>query len=95
LAVEPELAGIATVVEALPEVHGRVFGNPARDGVEEKVQVVTPTNDADSVTEPPALGSVVGVAVNEVMDGTGGPATFTDTGLAFTFLDPTADRLNL
>jgi hypothetical protein len=48
------LAGIVTVVEALPEVHGRVFGNSARGGVEEKVHVDNPVTDAERVTEPPA-----------------------------------------
>jgi hypothetical protein len=89
------LAGIVTIVEALPELHDAVFGNPESFGVEEKAHVVTPVTDAESVTEPPALGSIGGLAVNELMVGAGGPASFTDTGLAFTLFDPTADRSNL
>jgi hypothetical protein len=83
------------VVEALPELQVTVFGSPERAGVEEKAQVDTPVTNADSVTGPPAWGSVGGLAVNEVIAGAGGPATVTLTGVAFTVLDPTADILNV
>jgi hypothetical protein len=48
------LAGTATPVEALPELQVTVFGNPESAGVDEKVHVVAPVTDAESVTEPPA-----------------------------------------
>jgi hypothetical protein len=93
--VSPALAVTATVAEALPELQVTVFGSPETAGVEEKAQLVTPVTDADSVTEPPAWGSVGGVAVNEVITGAGGPATVTLTGVAFTVLDPTANILKV
>lgn len=85
----------ATTVEALPELQVTVLGRPESAGVDEKAQVLTPVTDAESVTEPPVWGSVGGLAVNEVTDGAGGPATVTLTGVAFTVLEPTADRLNV
>jgi hypothetical protein len=86
---------MAMVVEALPELQLTVFGNPGSAGVEENSQVVNPITEAESVTEPPAWGSVGGVAVNEVMAGAGDPATVTLTGVAFTVFDPTAESLNV
>jgi hypothetical protein len=82
------LAGMVTPAEALPELQLTVFGNPERTGDAEKVQVVSPVTDAKSVTEPPAWGSIGGVAVNELMDGADGPATTTLTGVALPSLTP-------
>jgi hypothetical protein len=89
------LAVTATIVEALPELQATVFGNPESAEVDEKTQLVTPVTDADRVTEPPAWGSVGGVALNELIDGAGGPATVTLTGVAFTVVVPTADILKV
>lgn len=66
MAFDPVLAGTVTESEALPPVHETVFGNPETAGDEENTQFVVPVTDAESVTDPPACGSVVGVALNDV-----------------------------
>jgi hypothetical protein len=53
-------------------VHDTVFGNPETVGLEENTQFFVPVTDAESSTDPPAWGSAVGVAVNEVILGAEG-----------------------
>jgi hypothetical protein len=69
LAFDPVLAGTVTDTVALPVVHDTVFGKPDIAGDEEKTQLVVAVTEAESWTVPPAWGSVVGVAVKEVIFG--------------------------
>jgi hypothetical protein len=82
-------------METLPERQSNVCGNPGSAGVDEKVHEVNPLTEADRVTEPPDLGRVDGVAVNEPIEGGEGPATVTLTGVAFTVFDPKAESLSV
>jgi hypothetical protein len=50
-------------------VQETVWGNPVSAGVEENTQFFVPVTVAESCTEPPAWGSAVGVAENEVILG--------------------------
>jgi hypothetical protein len=69
LAFDPPLGGTVTDTVALPAVHETVFGSPESAGDEANTQVFVAVTEAESWTDPPAWGSTVGVAVNEVILG--------------------------
>jgi hypothetical protein len=87
-------AGNVTPLEAEPDVHGRVTGNPVTPGLELNLQVAASDTVADSVTAPPEGGRNAGVAVNEVIDGLDVGATVTVTGVAWMFPPPLTTSLN-